>query len=76
MASSTSSTRQKVYELHILEGGKNDIASCGKNAWNDAVTILVPQLFDLSFIDWKGQNLNATKKLHDALDKEFDYVEL
>ena len=74
MASSRSSTGKKAYELRILEGGRIDAASSGKNAWDDAVRTLVPRLLDLSVIGWEGQNPNATKKLRDALDEEFEYV--
>ena len=45
-----------------------------KNAWDDAVRTFVPQILDISFVEWEHHKAESLKTLRDTLDSEFKYV--
>jgi hypothetical protein len=51
-----------------------DQGSAGKNAWNNAIRSLVPQLLNMSIIEWEGHRPKSLENLREALDPEFEYI--
>jgi hypothetical protein len=47
----------------------------GKNAWDDAVRILIPRILDINVVKWEGHEPKSLDKLRATLDKEFGYME-
>jgi hypothetical protein len=70
-----SSSGRKPRQITVGQGGEVDGAFPRKNAWDDAISGLVPRILDISVVDWEGQKPKAMQKLRDKLDVEFEYVE-
>jgi hypothetical protein len=69
-----SASGRKPRQIIVKLGSEVDGACPGKNAWDDTVRALVPQILDFSIVDWKGQKPESVQKLRDRLDAEFEYV--
>jgi hypothetical protein len=65
----------KPQQVRVIAGGDIDTSSEGKNAWDSAVRTFVPRLLDISVVNWEGHTAESLKKLRDALDSEFEYVD-
>jgi hypothetical protein len=61
-------------KLRMKDGGDIDGGCPGKNAWDDVVKSLVPQILDISVIEWEVQKIVAVEKLRKALNMDFEYV--
>jgi hypothetical protein len=48
-----SATGKKPHQLQVKNGGEIDAVSEGKNAWDAALHLHVPQVLDISIVDWK-----------------------
>jgi hypothetical protein len=72
----TTSARQAMgKKLHkILIKAKGDVNACyeGKNAWDEVMRMLIPQILDISVVEREGHKLKSIKKLRAILDKEFE----
>jgi hypothetical protein len=75
VATERSSAGRKPGQIGVQAGGGEIDGACmGKNGWDDAIRGLVPQILDLSIVDWEAQKPEAVQKLRDRLDAEFEYV--
>lgn len=62
-------------KLHkILIKAKGDVNRCyeGKNAWDEVMRMLIPQILEISVVEWEGHNLKSIEKLKATLDMVFE----
>jgi hypothetical protein len=65
----------KPQQVRVKPSGDIDAASEGKNVWDSAVRTFVPKMLDMSIVDWDSHKPESLKRLRDALDAKFEYVD-
>jgi hypothetical protein len=65
---------KKLHNIRIRARGDVDGHCEGKNAWNDVVRTLIPQILDISVVKWEGNEPESLDKLRATSDKKFEYM--
>jgi hypothetical protein len=69
-----SASGKKPHTLEVKVGGEIDAGCDGKNVRNAALRLHIPQVLDISIIDWDVQKPESLQLLREKLDEEFEYV--
>jgi hypothetical protein len=67
VAASRSNVGHMPNQLHIKLGGYVDQSSAAKNAWDDAIRSLVPELLDMNVIEWEGTEARVPTEVEGSL---------
>ncbi len=66
---------QKLHKIWVRLGGDINGRCDGKNAWDETIRTLIPQILDINVMEWEGHKLESLDKLKAGLDKEFEYMD-
>jgi hypothetical protein len=66
---------KNLHKIRIRVGGDVDGHCEGKNAWDDTIKTLIPQILDISVVKWDSLEPKSFDKSRATLDKKFVYME-